>query len=143
LPFSRGARANPNAQIKTHAFSGGRATKEEHERLGADIDVDVSYQYLRFFMEDDEELEKVRRALRSRIRCLSAARQRTRRRSALALNVSAQIGTEYRAGRMMSGEVKKRLIEVLTPMIMEHQRRRALVTDDVVRRYTTERPLEF
>lgn len=51
-------------QIKTkinkHAFSGGQATKEEHEEKGGDCDVDVSYQLLRYFLENDEELEKIR-----------------------------------------------------------------------------------
>jgi tryptophanyl-tRNA synthetase len=27
---------------------------------GANIDVDVAYQYLTFFLEDDDELEKIR-----------------------------------------------------------------------------------
>ena len=37
-----------------YAFSGGRETLEEHRELGGDPDVDVAYQYLQFFMEDDE-----------------------------------------------------------------------------------------
>lgn len=52
----------PN-QIKTkinkYAFSGGRETVEEHRELGGQPDVDVSYQYLKYFMEDDEELQNV------------------------------------------------------------------------------------
>lgn len=50
-------------QIKTkinkYAFSGGRETAEEQREKGGDPDVDVSYQYLRYFMEDDDELQKV------------------------------------------------------------------------------------
>jgi len=45
--------------VKTHAFSGGGATKEEQEAHGADLEVDVPYQYLRFFLESDEELADV------------------------------------------------------------------------------------
>lgn len=45
-------------QIKTkinkYAFSGGRETLEEHREKGGNADVDVAYQYLTFFMEDDE-----------------------------------------------------------------------------------------
>ena len=41
-------------KIKKHAFSGGQATKEEQMQKGADLSVDISYQYLRFFMEDDK-----------------------------------------------------------------------------------------
>ena len=48
-------------QINKHAFSGGRDTEEEHRRLGGDTSVDVSYQYLTFFMEDDEALAKVKK----------------------------------------------------------------------------------
>eukprot|EP00041_Stephanoeca_diplocostata_P013812 m.244693 g.244693 ORF g.244693 m.244693 type:complete len:160 (-) comp19476_c1_seq2:133-612(-) len=45
------------AQIHKLAFSGSRGnTLEEHRRLGADLDVDVSYQYLRFFEPDDAKL---------------------------------------------------------------------------------------
>lgn len=44
-------------KIKSHAFSGGRATQEEHQRLGGDPDVDVAYQYLSFFEDDDAKME--------------------------------------------------------------------------------------
>nr|KAG5711916.1 hypothetical protein BaRGS_026357 [Batillaria attramentaria] len=47
-------------QVNKYAFSGGRDTVEEHRKLGGNCDVDVSYQYLRFFLEDDEKLEKIR-----------------------------------------------------------------------------------
>jgi tryptophanyl-tRNA synthetase len=38
------------------SVSGGQATKEEQERLGADLTVDVAWQYLNIFLEDDKEL---------------------------------------------------------------------------------------
>merc|ERR1712029_1299819 len=51
-------------QIKTkinkYAFSGGGVTVEEHKEKGGNCDVDISYQYLTFFLEDDEKLEKIR-----------------------------------------------------------------------------------
>lgn len=50
-------------KINKHGFSGGRETEEEHRRLGGDTDVDVSYQYLTFFLDDDEELEKIGKVL--------------------------------------------------------------------------------
>lgn len=46
-------------KINKHGFSGGRETVEEHRLLGGNPDVDVSYQYLTFFVDDDEELEKI------------------------------------------------------------------------------------
>lgn len=45
--------------VKKHAFSGGRETREEHEKLGGDLTIDMSYQYLTYFMEDDEELDRI------------------------------------------------------------------------------------
>ena len=44
------------------SFSGGQATIEEHRRLGGDPDIDVAFQYLKFFFEEDDvALEEVRR----------------------------------------------------------------------------------
>lgn len=40
-------------KVNKYAFSGGQETAEEQRRLGGNPDVDVSYQYLQFFMEDD------------------------------------------------------------------------------------------
>jgi tryptophanyl-tRNA synthetase len=35
---------------------------EKHRELGGRTEVDVAFQYLKFFMEDDEELERIRQA---------------------------------------------------------------------------------
>lgn len=43
-----------------HAFSGGQDTVEEQRKKGGDCDKDVSFQYLRFFLEDDAKLEQIR-----------------------------------------------------------------------------------
>lgn len=51
--------------IKTHAFSGGRETLKEHREKGADLDIDMSYQYLRYFEYDDEKLAKIGEAYSS------------------------------------------------------------------------------
>lgn len=48
-------------KINKYAFSGGGATVEEHREKGGNCDVDISYQYLRFFLEDDERLETIRK----------------------------------------------------------------------------------
>jgi tryptophanyl-tRNA synthetase len=56
-------------QIKTkvnkHAFSGGKVTVEEHRELGGDTTVDVAYHILKYFLPDDDELEKIRLAYSS------------------------------------------------------------------------------
>jgi tryptophanyl-tRNA synthetase len=47
-------------KINKYAFSGGKVSVEEHRQFGGDTSVDVAYQYLRFFLEDDDELERIR-----------------------------------------------------------------------------------
>ncbi|EDS39021.1 tryptophanyl-tRNA synthetase [Culex quinquefasciatus] len=47
-------------KINKHAFSGGKPTLEEHRQFGGNTEIDVSFQLLRFFLDDDEELEKIR-----------------------------------------------------------------------------------
>ena len=46
-------------KIRKYAFSGGRDTIEEHRKLGGNPDIDVSYQWLTFFEEDDKKLAKL------------------------------------------------------------------------------------
>ncbi|KAM7403192.1 hypothetical protein PAMA_003898 [Pampus argenteus] len=47
-------------KINKHAFSGGKDTVEDHRKYGGNPDIDVSFMYLTFFLEDDEQLEKIR-----------------------------------------------------------------------------------
>ncbi|KAI0471770.1 hypothetical protein GGR56DRAFT_655440 [Xylariaceae sp. FL0804] len=51
-------------KINKYAFSGGQETAEQQRAVGGNPDVDVSYQYLQFFMEDDEELGSIGRDYR-------------------------------------------------------------------------------
>ena len=47
-------------KIKKYAFSGGRATLEEHRKKGGNPDVDVSFQMLRYGLEpDDDKLQQI------------------------------------------------------------------------------------
>ncbi|KAF4528967.1 hypothetical protein B566_EDAN011272 [Ephemera danica] len=98
-------------KINKHAFSGGQVTVEEHRAKGGNCDVDISYQYLRFFLEDDERLEQIRK--------------------------------DYSSGAMLTGELKKELISLLTPLITEHQERRAKVTPEVIKTFFTPRKLKY
>jgi tryptophanyl-tRNA synthetase len=52
-------------KINRYAFSGGQVSEAEQREKGGDTDKDVSYQYLTFFLEDDEELERIKKAYRS------------------------------------------------------------------------------
>uniref|UniRef100_A0A1A9UWY1 Tryptophan--tRNA ligase, cytoplasmic n=1 Tax=Glossina austeni TaxID=7395 RepID=A0A1A9UWY1_GLOAU len=47
-------------KINKYAFSGGRGTIEEHRAMGGVPEIDVAYQLLKFFLEDDAKLEEVR-----------------------------------------------------------------------------------
>jgi tryptophanyl-tRNA synthetase len=46
-------------KINRYAFSGGRETLEEHRELGGNPDIDVAYQYLSYFEEDDAKLDRL------------------------------------------------------------------------------------
>jgi len=102
-------------QIKTkinkYAFSGGQATIEEHREKGGNCEVDVSYQWLRFFLEDDDRLEEIRKG--------------------------------YTSGEILTGEIKKELIELLQKLVANHQDARSKVTDEVVKKYMESRDLGF
>jgi len=84
-------------KINKHGFSGGQETEEEHRRLGGNPDVDVSYQYLTFMLDDDEEL--------------------------------AKMYNDYKAGTLLTGQLKARCIQVLQELVKGFQERRSKVTD--------------
>eukprot|EP01063_Lacrimia_lanifica_P005188 TRINITY_DN12995_c0_g1_i1.p1 TRINITY_DN12995_c0_g1~~TRINITY_DN12995_c0_g1_i1.p1 ORF type:complete len:447 (+),score=221.22 TRINITY_DN12995_c0_g1_i1:58-1398(+) len=87
-------------KVNAHAFSGGGATKEDHMLMGGHCDVDVPFQWLSFFLEDDAELARIR--------------------------------MEYSRGTMLTGQIKKILIETVTPIVQTHQTARKAVTNKVV-----------
>jgi tryptophanyl-tRNA synthetase len=51
--------------INKHGFSGGQQTLELHRELGGRADVDIAFQWLRHFLEDDDELEELRQSYES------------------------------------------------------------------------------
>jgi tryptophanyl-tRNA synthetase len=98
-------------KINKNSFSGGGATVEEHKEKGGNCEVDVSFQYLTFFLEDDDKLEKIRQ--------------------------------DYTSGELLTGYLKKELIDVLTPIIEEHQKKRKTVTDDMAFEFMTPREFQW
>lgn len=56
--------SDTSAMIKTkinkYAKTGGGQTVEEHRANGCDLEVDVPFQYLTFFLDDDVQLEDIR-----------------------------------------------------------------------------------
>jgi len=107
---------------------------EEHRRLGGNCDVDVPYQYLSIFCFDDAKLNRIREVRFS---------ARTHIHTRVADDRGHDPQQEYSSGRMLTGEIKKELVDVLTPIVLEHQRARLAVTDEVVKAFLTPRRLEF
>lgn len=52
-------------KVNKYAFSGGQTTEKDQREKGADIEIDVAYQYLTFFLEDDVELERIGKEYKS------------------------------------------------------------------------------
>ena len=98
-------------KIKKHAFSGGGATLEDHKANGGNPDVDVPYQYLTFFHEDDEYLKK--------------------------------LYDGYKAGTVMTGEMKQALIDCVNPLLAEQKKRNDAITPDILRQFMSVRRLEW
>lgn len=52
-------RDNPKqilAKINKYAFSGGQETVEEHRKKGGNPNIDIPYQYLRFFLSVSQKV---------------------------------------------------------------------------------------
>jgi tryptophanyl-tRNA synthetase len=52
-------------KIMSNAVSGGGETLEEHRMFGANLEKDVSYQYLKFFLRDEELFDRITRDYKS------------------------------------------------------------------------------
>ena len=140
-------------KVKTYAFSGGQQTKEEHQRLGGNCDTDISYQWLTFFLHDDEKCPPIASHPHTRPptpqptdpQDTNAASTRThiRMRARRVVVRLAWIKEEYSSGRMLSGQIKQELIKVITPLVMRHQQARDKVTDDIVKTFMTPRKLNI
>merc|ERR1712232_87027 len=102
-------------KVMNHALSGGRQTLKEHCEKGADLDVDVSFQWLRFFLEDDKEIA----------------------------HIAEMYGKGHGDKTMKTGDVKKRLVKELQKIVKEHQEKRAKITDEEVAEWMKVRKLEF
>lgn len=46
-------------KVNKYAFSGGQVTVEEHRKVGGNLGTDISYQWLTFFLHDDDELKRI------------------------------------------------------------------------------------
>jgi tryptophanyl-tRNA synthetase len=87
-------------KIKKYAFSGGQATIDEHRKKGGNPEVDISFQYLKFFFEpDDKKLQK--------------------------------IYDDYKAGKMLTSELKQILIDKINLFLKEHQAKKEKAKKEV------------
>ena len=99
-------------KINQHAFSGGQETQKLQKEKGANLETDVSYQWLSFLLEDDEELAQIGEEYGS--------------------------GTgEY----WSTGKVKARLIDLLQDLVAKHQEIRSKISDDEVREWMKQRSI--
>ncbi|EDO16027.1 hypothetical protein Kpol_495p25 [Vanderwaltozyma polyspora DSM 70294] len=90
-------------KINKYAFSGGQVSVELHRELGGNPDIDVAYQYLSFFKDDDEFLK--------------------------------ECADKYRAGELLSGEMKKICIETLQEFVLAFQERRKNVDEETLDKF--------
>jgi tryptophanyl-tRNA synthetase len=81
-------------KVFKYAFSGGQPTVELHRKLGGNPDVDVCFQWLRIFLEEDDAKIK-------------------------------EIEDSYRAGELLTGELKQITIEKINTFLKKHNKRRA------------------
>ncbi|KAF2653589.1 tryptophanyl-tRNA synthetase [Lophiostoma macrostomum CBS 122681] len=98
-------------KINQHAFSGGQETLELHREKGGNPDIDVPYQYLTYFEDDDEKLTRFADA--------------------------------YRKGEMLTGEMKRECIDMMTVYVRKFQDARAKVTDETLEEFLKPRKLEW
>jgi tryptophanyl-tRNA synthetase len=90
------------------SFSGGGATLAEHNQFGADLMVDVPYQWLLLFLEDDEELKKI------------------------AHTYGPPKNDQV---RMLTSAIKTIMCDCVVKYVEQHQKNRACVTEDVLNHY--------
>ena len=98
-------------KINTKAFSGGQETLELHREKGGNPDIDVPYQYISYFEDDDAKLTK--------------------------------LGEDYRKGEVLTGEMKKECVDIMTTYVKQFQEARAKVTDEVLDEFLRPRKLEW
>jgi tryptophanyl-tRNA synthetase len=98
-------------KINTKAFSGGQETLELHREKGGNPDIDVPYQYISYFEDDDAKLTK--------------------------------LAEDYRKGEVLTGEMKKECVDIMTTYVKQFQEARAKVTDEVLDEFLRPRKLEW
>jgi len=98
--------AEITTKIKKFAFSGGRATKEEQQKLGANLDIDVSYQYLEVYLHDDKKLQQIKDDY-------SSGKMLTNEIKEHLINILVPFVTEHQTKRaQVTDEIVKKFMEI-------------------------------
>jgi tryptophanyl-tRNA synthetase len=114
------------------AVSGGAETLEQQLKEGSDLENDVPYQWLRFFLDDDEELEKIAKNYgKPTCPCGPTC-------SCDPCTCSTVTDT---SNRMSTGQVKQRLTEIITEVVTNHQKTREADTPEVLNKFMTRKSL--
>ena len=85
------------------SFSGGKETLVEQRKYGADITIDIPSQYLTFFMNNNDELMKIK--------------------------------NDYSTGKLLSGEIKKILINILQTNLSYYKNNRKNITEKIMNKF--------
>ncbi|KAJ9076764.1 tryptophan--tRNA ligase [Entomophthora muscae] len=97
-------------KINRYAFSGGGATIEEHQKNGGNPVVDVAFQYLTFFLDDDEELKSIHDSYRAGTLTTGALKQRC-------IQVLQEFVEQFQKRRAaITEEVIQKFMDSKTPM---------------------------
>lgn len=93
-------------KINKYAFSGGQPTIEEHQKYGGNTEIDVSYQYLYYlFEENDEKINQIKK--------------------------------DYENGKILSGEMKKLLIEKINLFLENHNKKKEkMIKNNLLEKFT-------
>jgi len=84
---------------------------KEFKQLGADLEVDIPFQYLEFFLEDDVELEQIRQKY-------GKAEMLTREVKSRLIQVLTQLVTRHQQARQAITEEQFRDFFTLKPLLL-------------------------
>ena len=96
------------SKVNKFAFSGGKDTLAEQREKGANLAVDIPSYYIKLFLDDDAEYERIIK------------------------HYGPGVLEEGNEARMASGDIKKKCAEVLTTLIKGVQDNRAKVTKEQI-----------
>eukprot|EP01084_Bolivina_argentea_P152020 265251_1 len=130
------------------AFTGSQDNRKQQMEHGTNLDIDVPYQYLRYFMEDDDELNIVAKFYeKGQIpkQMLEIIMNGYLRKECFSYNIPS--GIKHIILRFIDEcfggkDIKRILCCVLIPFIEQFQNKKAKISDDVVEAFMKVRLLE-